>query len=34
MSFETADDVTIKVPVVTAEDDFEGVELPSAEASP
>ncbi len=34
MSFQTADDVTIKVPVVTAEDDFEGVDLPSAEASP
>jgi hypothetical protein len=34
MSFQTADAVTVKVPVVTADDDFEGVELPTAEASP
>jgi len=34
MTFQEADPVTVTLPVVTAEDDFEGVELPSAEASP
>jgi copper(I)-binding protein len=34
ISFQEAEAVTVKVPVVAAEDDFEGVELPSEEASP
>lgn len=34
ISFQEADAVTVKLPVVTAEDDFEDVELPTEEASP
>jgi hypothetical protein len=34
ISFQEAGDITVKLPVVTAEDDFEGVEIPSAETSP
>ena len=30
MTFQEADAVTVQMPVVTAEDDFEGVEIPSA----
>jgi hypothetical protein len=33
ISFQTADTVTVKVPVVTNEDDWSGVTLPSAGAS-
>ena len=34
ITFDKAAEATIKLPVVTAEDDFEGVEIPSAEESP
>ncbi len=34
VTFQEADALTVELPVVTAEDDFEGVEIPSAEASP
>jgi hypothetical protein len=34
IEFEEAEPVTVKLPVVTSDDDFEGVEIPSAEASP
>ncbi len=34
ITFQEADEVTVKVPVVTAEDDFAGVEIPAEEASP
>ena len=34
ITFDKAAEATIKLPVVPAEDDFEGVEIPAAEASP
>ena len=34
IAFEKAADATIKLPVVNGEDDFEGIDLPSAETSP
>ncbi len=34
ITFKEAQEVTVKLPVVTAEDDFEGVEIPAEEASP
>jgi hypothetical protein len=34
ITFQEADAVTVKLPVVTAEDDFADVEVPTAEASP
>ena len=34
VSFQEAEEVTVKLPVVPAEDDFEDVEIPAAEASP
>ena len=34
MTFQQADPVTVQLPVVAPDDDFKGVELPSAEASP
>ncbi len=34
ITFQEASEVTVKLPVVTSEDDFEGVEIPAEEASP
>jgi len=33
ISFQEADELTVKLPVVTSEDDFEDVDVPTAEAS-
>ena len=33
ITFQEAEEVTVELPVVPAEDDFEGVEVPSADAS-